>query len=282
MSLLESEEHPQEVVAERAGRRVVAMDSARYVDARNGDDVVVPASYLGVLPVRLIAPHRPRGVIGHDACGAKDGSGIAGLWYLEALGIPAATADGWTAELGNGADLYAEGVVNHVNWPAETCGVRPGMAVREAAGLLLERDPVDVEPGTKVRREAVEEGPDGRRVIVTDSIIFARPEDRGRNVLVTAGHTGRSGASFLLEFAPYGFICSDGGRAKHDSGIAGLEIVAEHGLAGACSDARTARMGDAFDAYEHGLVSVCNEPARRRGVREGQTVKHAASLLLRG
>lgn len=281
MSLLDTEEHPQEVVAERDGRRVVTMDSARYVDERNGSDVVVPASYLGVLPARLVAPHRPRGVLGHDACGAKDGSGIAGLWYLEALGIPAATADGTTAELGDGADLYAEGVVNHMNWPAETCGVRPGMTVREAADLLLDRDPVDVEPGTKVRREAVEDGPDGRQVIVTDSIIFARPEDRGRNVLVTAGHTGRSGASFLLEFSPWGFVCSDGGRAKHDSGIAGLTLVESHGLAGACSDARTARMGDAFDAYENGLISACNEPARRRGVHEGMTVRQAASLLLR-
>lgn len=282
-SLLQREDHPQTVVVERAGRRVVTMDSARYVDARNtGGDVVVPASYLGVLPARLMAPHRPRAVIGHDACGAKDGSGIAGLWYLEALGIPAATADGATAELGNGEDLYAAGVVNHVNWPAETCGVRPGMTVVEAAALLLERDPADVEPGTKVRREVVETGPEGRQVVVTDSIIFAQPEDRGRNVLVTAGHTGRSGASFLLEFAPWGFICSDGGRAKHDSGIAGLAMVEAEGLAGACTDARTAAMGDAFDAYANGLISACNAPAERRGVRVGQTVREAASLLLHG
>ena len=61
-------------------------DSARYVDARNaGRDVVVPSSYLGVLPARLIAPHQPRAVIGHDGCIGKD-SEIAGLWHLEALG----------------------------------------------------------------------------------------------------------------------------------------------------------------------------------------------------
>ena len=73
----------------------IAMDSARYVDSRNRDcDVVVPSSYLGVLPARLMAPHRPRAVIGHDGCIGKDGAGIAGLWYLEAIGIPAAAADG--------------------------------------------------------------------------------------------------------------------------------------------------------------------------------------------
>ena len=37
------------------------------------------------------------------------GAGIAGLWYLEALGVPAATADGMTADMGNGEDLYRGG-----------------------------------------------------------------------------------------------------------------------------------------------------------------------------
>ena len=105
-------DHPHDVVWEKDGRRVVAMDSARYVDNRNRDrDVVVPSSYLGVLPARLMAPHRPRAVIGHDGCIGKDGAGIAGLWYLEAIGIPAAAADGMTAELGNGIDLYETGVI---------------------------------------------------------------------------------------------------------------------------------------------------------------------------
>ena len=280
--LLETEEHPQEVVVERDGRRVVTMDSARYVDESNRDrDVVVPASYLGVLPARLMAPHRPRAVIGHDGCIGKDGAGIQGLFYLEALGIPAATADGQTAELGNGADLYAEGVISRVNILAEQCGVTPGMTVVEAADLLLANDPTDTGVGTKIRREVVETSPTGREVIVTDSIIFARPEDRDRNVLVTAGHTGTSGASFLLEFRPWGFICSDGGGAKNDSGIAGLKIVEEYGLAGASVSGQTAAIGDAFSTYHDGIIAACNEPARRRGVEVGMTAREAAHLLLR-
>ena len=82
-------DHPHEVVFERDGMRVIAMDSARYVDAATRDtDVVVPSSYLGVLPARLMAPHRPRAVISHDGCIGKDGAGIAGLWYLEASASP--------------------------------------------------------------------------------------------------------------------------------------------------------------------------------------------------
>ena len=283
-TLLEREtEHPQEIVDERDGRAIVIMDSARWVDSRNtGKDVVIPASYIGVLPARMIAVHRPRGVIGHDACVGKDGAGIAGLWYLEALGIPAATADGMTAELGNGRDLYENGVLSYVNYPAERCGLAVGMSVREAAVLLRDVDPTDVEVGNKIRREIVEEHPSGRRVVVTDSIVWAYPEDEHRSVLVTAGHTGRSGASFLLEAKPWGFICHDGGMSKNQSGIKGLRITAEHGLAGACIDGRTAPIGDAFRGYAEGRISACNEPAQARGVRVGMTVKEAAHLLLVG
>ena len=233
LTLLEREdEHPQHVVDERAGgRRVVIMDSARWVDARNtARDVVVPASYVGVLPARMMAVHRPRGVIGHDACVGKDGAGIAGLWYLEALGIPAATADGMSAEMGNGADLHAHGVLSRVNFPAERCGLRPGMPVREAAERLcdVDLDAAGSEVGNKIRREVVEEDASGKRIVVTDSIVWAYPEDAKRSVLVTAGHTGRSGASFLLEADPWGFICHDGGMSKNRSGITGLDTTAEH------------------------------------------------------
>jgi hypothetical protein len=282
-TLLEREkDHPQEVVAERDGRRIIIMDSARWVDERNTDrDVVLPASYIGVLPARMCAIHRPRGVIGHDACVGKDGAGIAGLWYLEALGIPAATADGMSVEMGNGRDLYDNGLISHVNYHAEILGVSVGMPVREAAELLRDTELADTTVGNKIRREVVEEL-EGRRTVVTDSIVWALPEDARRSVMVTAGHTGRSGAKFLLEADPWAFICHDGGMSKNDSGIVGLRTAEGAGLAGACIDGRTAPIGDAFRGYQEGLISACNGPARDRGVTIGMPVARAAHLLLVG
>lgn len=103
------DEHPQEVAAVYGDVRIILIDSARYCDGRNGNDVVVAGSYCGTLPARLMAPHRPVGVIGHDVGIAADGSGISGLPYLEALGIPAAAVAGATSELGNGRDMYENG-----------------------------------------------------------------------------------------------------------------------------------------------------------------------------
>ena len=282
-TLLEREqENEQEVVQVAGDRRIVTMDSARYVSGENVHDVVVPASYIGVLPARMMAVHRPRAVIGHDACVGKFGAGIGGLWYLEALGIPAATADGMSAEMGNGEDLYNSGVISHVNYIAETCGVEVGMTVAAAADLLLRNDPTDTEVGNKIRREIVETHPSGRRVVVTDSIVWAYPEDEETSVLVTAGHTGRSGAKFLLEANPYGFICHDGGMSKNRSGISGLQTAQEAGLAGACIDGTTAPIGDAFLGYAIGAISAHNDAAGDRGVRVGMPVKEAASLLMLG
>jgi len=277
----DDDDHPQVVLATVDGVRIVGLDSARYCDSRNTDEVVVAASYCGTLPARLIAPHRPRAVIAHDVGIAADGSGISGLPYFEALGIPAAAVEGATAELGNAQDMYDHGVISRVNILAERCGVVRGMPVSLATRHLVTGDPGDRAASTKVRREVMRTTDEGRSIVVTDSIVFAVPEDR-TNVLVTAGHTGRTGARFIELIAPWGFICADGGPAKNGSGTAGLPRLDEVGLAGACYDINTAAMGDAFDAWDRGLISAVNELAHARGVRVGQSVREAAAVLLDG
>jgi hypothetical protein len=126
----------------------------------------------------------------------------------------------------------------------------------------------------------METGPDGRQVVCTDSIAFGLPEDV-RNVLVTAGHTGRSAVPYLRRVRPHGFICSDGGKGREDAGIAGLAIVEAEGLAGATVDARRARMGDGLSSYRDGVISAANALALAAGVRVGMPAAEAASLLLR-
>jgi hypothetical protein len=271
----------QTVVLAGERGRVVAVDSAYDTrPANRGRDVVVNASYCGVLPARFVGEHAPRAAIGVDCAIGPEGAGIAGLWYLEALGVPAAAADVATVTLGDGVDMYETAVVSRVNAIAARCGVRTGMAVRDAACALLERDPEELSPSDVTNRSVMHTGPGGRQIVCTDSIAFGLPEDRGRNVLCTAGHTGRSAVPYLRRVAPWGFICSDGGRGKDDSGVAGLRIVEADGLAGASVDARTARMGDGRSTYEDGVISACNSHAARRGVELGQPAREAALALL--
>ena len=261
--------------------RVMAMDSAYDVVPGNRDrDVVVNASYCGVLPARFIAEQRPRGAIGVDCGVGPAGASIAGLWYLEALNIAAAVADVMTVRLGDGVDLYRSGIISFANQPARDGGVMVGMTVAQAAQCMLEFDPAARAASDVTNRTVVDTGPDGRQVVCTDSIAFGLPEDV-RNVLVTAGHTGRSAVPYLLKVRPFGFICSDGGKGREDGGIAGLAMVEKEGLAGATVDARSARMGEGLSSFHDGVISAVNALAAAAGVRVGMPAAQAAGLLMR-
>ena len=265
----------------RTGRgAIMALDSAADILAHNrGRDVLVTASYIGVLPARLLREHLPRAVIGFDGGGGPLGASIAGLWYLEALNIPAAAVDVMTVILGDGVDVYRNGRISYLNRPAADCGVQAGMSAQDAARRMLEHDPAQPGAYQVTNRQVVHENAQGRQVVVTDSIVFGTEADL-RNVLVTAGHTGRSGARHIIKVRPFGFICSDGGRGRDDSGMAGLAITNAEGIAGATVDASRARMGDGMSTYEDGVISAANELALACGVRIGMPAREAAVLLV--
>jgi uncharacterized protein YunC (DUF1805 family) len=259
---------------------IQALDSAADILPHNrGRDVLVTASYIGVLPARLVHDHLPRAAIGFDGGVGPQGANIAGLWYYEALNIPAAAVDVMTIILGDGVDVYQNGRISYLNRPAADCGVRVGMPAHEAARLMLDRDPGQPSAYQVTNRRTMHENVQGRQVVVTDSIVFGTDADR-RNVLVTAGHTGRSGARHIIKVNPFGFICSDGGRGRSDSGMAGLVITNAEGIAGATVDARQARMGDGMSTYEDGTISAANELALACGVRVGMSARDAALLLV--
>lgn len=275
--------HLPETVNHQAGRTLV-FDSATHVEGFVGSqpcagDIVVAASYAGVLCARMVMSARPKAAIGLDCGIGKDGAGIAGLWFYEALDVPAAAVDTTTAEMGNGSDMYRNGIVSRVNDKAQRLGLAPGMTVKEAVEALLtgSRKPAFFDPA---RRLVIETAASGRSIVCTDSIAFALPEDRERNVLCTAGHTGRSVVDYFRQFRPWGFICSDGGIGKNNSGISALEVVDEDGIAGASVDAQSARMGDGQSTYFDGVISAVNRTSAAKGVQVGQSARDAARLML--
>jgi hypothetical protein len=274
------------LVFQHRDARVLVFDSATHVEGlvarepAEAGSIVVAASYAGVLCARMVMSARPRAAIGLDCGIGKDGAGIAGLWYYEALQVPAAAVDSATAEMGHGEDMYEHGILSRVNDAAQRLGLTHGLSVREAIAALVDGH-LAPRPFDPARRRVVHTAPDGRQIVCTDSIAFALPEDRDRNVLCTAGHTGRSVVDYFLKFRPWGFICSDGGIGKNRSGITALEAVEAEGMAGASVDANTARMGDGQSTYFDGIISAANRFALAKGVYVGQTAREAAACLCR-
>ena len=253
--------------------RIVTMPSAYYVDATNAGDVAINSSFIGIWPARIMAEHQPRALIGVDCGIGKDGAGIAGIWYLEALGIPAVAAEVSGVLLLDGADVYAHGVVSRRNDVAADCGVEEGMTIREAADLLLRNEPRRVDPEERNHRTTVFEHESGRRIVCTDSIAYTLPEDREHNVLCTGGFAGLPN---IVRATPRALICSDGGRGRDDSGLAGLAAP----FPVATVDVQTARMGDGLSTYHEGKISARNEHAAAWGVEVGQPASEAARLLV--
>ena len=168
----------QTVIVDEPRGRIVAIDSAYDVDERNtGRDVVVSASYSGVLPARFVADRAPRAAIGLDCGIGPEGAGIAGLWFYEALAIPAATVDvaddparrrgGRRRARGDQSGQRARRRV----WRDARHGGPRGRA-RPAA-----HRPRHPHAGRDHQPHRVEEGPDGRQVVCADSIAFGTDAD---------------------------------------------------------------------------------------------------------
>ena len=126
-------------------------------------------------------------------------------------------------------------------------------------------------------KKEVARGADGR-VVIMDSITKVTPEDAG-GLVVSASHGGASSGEFALEVPLKAAFFNDAGVGKEDAGIAALAMLQASGVAGGTVSHTSARIGDAQDMWDHGVVSHVNECARALGVLPGQLLKEALTRL---
>ncbi|HEV8585138.1 MAG TPA: hypothetical protein VGT02_09225 [Methylomirabilota bacterium] len=185
-----------------------------------------------------------------------------------------------SARIGDGESVYTDGIVSHANARAMALGVVAGQKAADAAHALLAAPPGAPAPEPIVDRgQRVAETTADGRVVLVDSMLFARPENRG-DVMVCGSHGGRVNMARALEISPRGAVFSDGGGAREGSGVNGLPLLDEAGVAAAAVDAMRARIGDPASTWQDGVISAVNETARRAGVAMGQPAAAAARAML--
>lgn len=123
-------------------------------------------------------------------------------------------------------------------------------------------------------------GPGGR-VLLVDSITQVAPGDAGA-IVVAASHGGTSSAAFALEVPLRAVVFNDAGVGKDAAGIAAMALLQQRGVAGATVAHTSARIGDAQDMWDHGVISHVNAPARGLGLQAGQALGAALLALVRG
>ena len=121
----------------------------------------------------------------------------------------------------------------------------------------------------------------GGRVLVLDTITKVTAEDAGAFV-VSGSHGGETAASFAVGKGLAGAFFNDAGVGKDRAGISGLDLLARHGIAAATVAHTSARIGDATDAWENGVISHVNAPAAALRLTPGESLRGTLTRLIAG
>jgi hypothetical protein len=250
---------------------VVTAESVTALEDVRGK-VLVAGSHAGVIAAYLGAAAGAHALVLNDAGLGLDRAGIAGLAYLDALGMAAAAVDCRSARIGDGADMRARGVISHANAHAALCGVVPGLSCDEAAGRLCRAAPRRAEPPPYAEgRWRVAEG--RPEVWALDSIGKVVAEDAGR-ILVIGSHGALHGGrpESALPVDALGAVFHDAGVGADRIGLSRLPVLAMRGIAAATVAGDSARIGDGRSLWATGRLSHVNTVAEALGVRAGMAV----------
>jgi isochorismate pyruvate lyase len=121
-------------------------------------------------------------------------------------------------------------------------------------------------------------------LLVLDSIGYiAQPSfEIAGKVIVSGSHGGTAAAGYILDHPqkPKLVFFNDAGGGKDGAGIAGLAQLQAVGVAACTYSHQSARIGQAQDGLEHGLISFCNALAQAVGIQPGATVRNMMLAVL--
>lgn len=262
--------------------RLIVVDSVTRLGPDAQGRVIVGGSHGGVYAAYLAAKALVAGVLLNDAGIGLDQAGIAGLGYLDPLGIPAACCSHRSARIGDGFDMLGRGIVSHANAPAAGLGIEPGMPCREAARRLAAAPvPAMEAPDSAESRFPVDlPGMPHARASAIDSNSLMGPADDG-TIVVTGSHGALLGGrpETAARAAVFAALYNDADGGIDGAGFTRLPALDGRGIAAATYSAWTARIGDGRSAVETGIVSCVNARALSLGLRPGGRVRDAITLL---
>ncbi len=129
-----------------------------------------------------------------------------------------------------------------------------------------------------MHKQEVAQGPHGR-VVIMGSITQVTAAEAGC-IVVSASHGGISSAEYALAVPLALATFNDAGVGKDDAGIAALALLQARDRAAATVGHTSARIGDAQDSWDHGIVSHVNDAARRLGLHPGDRLCEALRRLV--
>ena len=117
-------------------------------------------------------------------------------------------------------------------------------------------------------------------ITLLDSIALINSSHAG-TIVVTGSHGGRSAAGFVVDVKekPLAVFFNDAGGGKDNAGKVGLEMLQAIGIPAACYSHMSARIGDAQDGLDHGILTDLNGLAKQSGIKIAMHVLHAIDCI---
>jgi hypothetical protein len=115
------------------------------------------------------------------------------------------------------------------------------------------------------------------RLVLLDSVTTVGPQHVGC-VVVTGSHGGASVVPYARSVRALLYVFNDAGIGKDEAGVAALDELDAAGIAAAAVSHMTARIGEARDSWEHGVVSRANQVAQSIGVRVGRRLREMLTI----
>jgi uncharacterized protein YunC (DUF1805 family) len=261
--------------------QILTADSITRVGPEAACAVVVNGSHGGIYAAYVAAKLRVGAAIFNDAGVGRDSAGIAGLDYLDALGVPAAAVGHDTARIGDGSDMMARGVITHANRVATALGCRGGMTCRDAGAALQAAASRGREPPPALEA-AFLLIPEAPAVWALDSASLVSAE-HAPAVVVTGSHGGLLGGrpDTALKYDVLAALFNDAGIGIDEAGVTRLPALDTRGIAAGTVAAASARIGDARSTYEDGILSRINSRAAALGIAPGMAAREFIAITRR-
>lgn len=273
---------------------VVLLDSLGDLQPGNTSPILVCGSHCGGNRdlAQSVKNCHVKAVFLNNAGVGKNQAGIRGLSYYETENILACAVDHNSAEIGIARDTWESGIISHTNTQAKTAGIQTGDSVKEAIAKIINiiKHPLSTQKSIKlesinenevkdnsskvVLKKQTQTQIDGVGITVTDSITFLNEKNSG-DIVVCGSHGGVSAGDYAQKYRLKAVFFNDAGIGKNNAGIKSLGFLSDLGILACTVDCMSAEIFNGQDVLDNGIITVCNQLAKAKNIKEKMTVKEA-------
>lgn len=269
---------------------IILLDSLGDLKPENTSPILVCGSHCG--GNRELARHvkncQVNAVFLNNAGIGKNQAGIRGLSHYDAENVLACAVDRNSAEIGVARDTWESGIISHTSNQAADAGILVGDSVKEAVAKISNivkntssnQTSKDIESRNKNEvkdsnnkdlKKQTKTQIDGIDITVTDSITFLNESNSG-DIVVCGSHGGLSAGEYAQKHKVKAVFFNDAGIGKNNAGVQSLDLLSEAGILACTVDCMSAEIFNGQDALDNGIITVCNQLAKDRNIKEKMTV----------